>query len=214
MSDLSEIYTNVEDALNKVLLLNDSDSDISQKLNNHATLYLYVKSENSELVELYKKHVKKHNENIMSDEYPNSGFDLFIPRDTVFEKEFESVFVDLEVKCEMTYREKHNSNETAAYYVYPRSSISKTPLMLANHTGIIDSGYRGFLIAALRYLKLHNEDNYAISKYTVEKHTRLLQICHPSLCPIVVKLVDENELSNTKRGEGRFGSTGKVGVSN
>jgi len=214
MSDFSEIYTNVEDALNKVLLLNDSDSDKSQKLNNYATLYLYVKSENSELVELYKKHVKKHNENIMSDEYPNSGFDLFIPSDTVFEKEFESVFVDLEVKCEMTYREKHNSNETAAYYVYPRSSISKTPLMLANHTGIIDSGYRGFLIAALRYLKLHNEDNYAISKYTVEKYTRLLQICHPSLCPIVVKLVDENELSTTRRGEGRFGSTGKVGVSN
>lgn len=214
MSDFSEIYTNVEDALNKVLLLNDSDSDKSQKLNNYATLYLYVKSENSELVELYKKHVKKHNENIMSDEYPNSGFDLFIPRDTVFEKEFESVFVDLEVKCEMTYREKHNSNETAAYYVYPRSSMSKTPLMLANHTGIIDSGYRGFLIAALRYLKLHNEHNYAMSKYTVEKHTRLLQICHPSLCPIIVKLVDENELSTTRRGEGGFGSTGKVGVSN
>jgi len=208
MSNFTQIFEIVED------VVNDSHSDKSQKLNNYATLYLYVKSENHELVELYKKHVKKHNENIMSDEYPNSGFDLFIPYDTVFEKEFESVFVDLEVKCEMTYHEKHNSNETAAYYVYPRSSMSKTPLMLANHTGIIDSGYRGFLIAALRYLKLHNEHNYAMSKYTVEKHTRLLQICHPSLCPIIVKLVDENELSTTRRGEGGFGSTGKLGVSN
>jgi dUTP pyrophosphatase len=205
MSNFTQIFEIVEDAVN------DSHYDKSQKLNNYATLYLYVKSENNELVELYKKHVKKHNENIMTDEYPNSGFDLFIPRDTVFEKEFESVFVDLEVKCEMTYHKQHNSTETAAYYVYPRSSMSKTPLMLANHTGIIDSGYRGFLIAALRYLKSHN---YAMPKHTVEKHTRLLQICHPTLCPIIVKLVDENELSTTLRGEGGFGSTGKVGVSN
>ena len=213
MSNFSDICTNVEDALNKILSPEDSDSDSDkQHLNKYAILHLYVKSENHELVELYEKHVKKHNENIMNDEFPNSGFDLFIPHDTVFEKEFESVFVDLEVKCEMTYHEKRNSNETSAYYVYPRSSMSKTPLMLANHTGIIDSGYRGNLIAALRYLKLHTVDHYVVSQYKVEKHTRLLQICHPSLCPIVVKLVDERELSTTTRGAGGFGSTGKIGV--
>jgi dUTP pyrophosphatase len=177
----------------------------------YAILHLYVNSANHELVELYKEHVENHNKKVMHDEYPNSGFDLFIPHDTVFHKEFESVFVDLEVKCEMMYGT--HEKDTCGYYVYPRSSISKTPLMLANHTGIIDSGYRGFLIAALRYLKLHNEDNYAVSQYKVEKHTRLLQICHPSLCPILVKMVDEKELSTTKRGDGGFGSTGKVGVS-
>jgi dUTP pyrophosphatase len=203
---VSQIFTNVSEALDKVLFPYDSDDDIN--LNTYASLYLYVKTENHELVELYKEHVKKHNEKILSDKYPNSGFDLFIPHDTKFQKEFESVFVDLEVKCEMTYHERNKNAETSAYYVYPRSSMSKTPLMLANHTGIIDSGYRGFLIAALRYLKSCDEH------YQVEKHTRLLQICHPSLCPILVKLVDESDLSTTKRGAGGFGSTGKIGVSN
>jgi dUTP pyrophosphatase len=203
---LSQIFTNISDALDKVLFPYDSDDDIN--LNTYATLYLYVNSKNDELLELYKHHVKTHNEKIMSDEYPNSGFDLFIPHDTNFQTEFESVFVDLEIKCEMTYHEKNKNAETSAYYVYPRSSMSKTPLMLANHTGIIDSGYRGFLIAALRYLKSHD------ALFQVEKHTRLLQICHPSLCPIIVKIVDESELSKTKRGAGGFGSTGKIGVSN
>jgi dUTP pyrophosphatase len=203
---LSQIFTNVSQALDNVLF--PSDSDDEYELNTYATLYLYVKSENHELVELYKDHVKNHNDKIMSDEYPNSGFDLFIPHDTTFQKEIDSVFVDLEVKCEMTYHERNKMAETSAYYVYPRSSMSKTPLMLANHTGIIDSGYRGFLIAALRYLKSRDE------QYEVEKHTRLLQICHPSLCPILVKLVDESDLSTTKRGAGGFGSTGKIGVSN
>ena len=37
-----------------------------------------------------------------------------------------------------------------AYQIYPRSSLSKYPIMLANHVGIIDSGYRGNLIVAFR----------------------------------------------------------------
>lgn len=212
MSNFTQIIENVEDALTNIFVPEQHSTE-KNNFKNYATLYLYVNSKNSELVELYKDHVKKHNEKIMTDEYPNSGFDLFIPHDTVFKKEFDSVFVDLEIKCEMTYHQRKQMAETSAYYVYPRSSMSKTPLMLANHTGIIDSGYRGFLIAALRYLKLYNEDNYMKSHYEVEKHTRLLQICHPSLCPILVKLVYEDELSTTKRGDGGFGSTGKVGVS-
>jgi dUTP pyrophosphatase len=72
--------------------------------------------------------------------------------------------------------------------------------MLANHTGIIDAGYRGYLIGAFRNL-------YA-DPYKVEKHTRLLQVCHPTLCPIHVVLVNEEDLSTTARGEGGFGSTG------
>jgi dUTPase len=51
--------------------------------------------------------------------------------------------------------------------------------------------------------------NTGENTYVVEKDVRLLQICHPSLCPIYVELVDESELSTTERGEGGFGSTGK-----
>ena len=88
----------------------------------------------------------------------------------------------------------------SAFYMYPRSSISKTPLLLANSVGIIDSGYRGSLIGAFRSTSAFG--------YKVERHSRLLQITNPTLTPIVVKMVNENELSFTERGSGGFGSTG------
>lgn len=169
-------------------------------------LKITVNPNNEELLELYKKHIEKHNESMKNDYYHNSGFDLFIPKEILFEKEITSKFIDLEIKTEMMYYE-NASFKNCGYNMHPRSSISKTPLMLANHTGIVDSGYRGSLIGAFRWLKTSNE-----TSYNLEKHTRLLQICHPSLCRIIVCLVEETELSTTERGEGGFGSTGVVGI--
>jgi dUTPase len=83
--------------------------------------------------------------------------------------------------------------------------------MLANHTGIIDSGYRGNLIAALRYLNM-TTDRENPNIYELEAHTRIVQICHPELLPIYVVMVDESELSTTVRGSGGFGSTGLKGA--
>jgi dUTPase len=166
---------------------------------NFAILKLSVNSDNQELTELYKKHVEEHNARMISDVYPNSGFDVFIPNSVVFTSEVLAKFVDLEITCEMVDAQMKPS----AFLVHPRSSISKTPLMLANHTGIIDSGYRGNLIGAFRWLKSGAETNY-----TVDKGVRLLQICHPSLCPIFVNIVNKTELSTSERGSGGFGSTG------
>ena len=105
------------------------------------------------------------------------------------------------VRSEMRmYNSFLNEWKTTGYYMYPRSSISKTPLMLANNTGIIDSGYRGELIGAFR--------NLSGEPYNVEQHTRLLQICAPDLRPIVVKLVKESFFEETSRQSGGFGSTG------
>ena len=104
----------------------------------------------------------------------------------------------------LTYNVSKNSHKTLPFYLYPRSSISKTPLMLANHTGIIDSGYRGNLKVAMRSMYFDETDSY-----TVSANSRLVQICDPTLKPIYVVIVDESELSNTERGEGGFGSTGK-----
>ena len=172
-------------------------------------LKLFVNPNNEELVELYKKHVDKHNASIKEDKFPNSGFDIFIPSTIIFDNKdnIDSQFINMEIKAELLVRNESSTNlSSSPYYLYPRSSISKTPLLLANHTGIIDAGYRGFLTCAFR-----NLNQYA--SYKVEKHTRLMQICHPSLSPIYVKLVEsEDELSSTERGEGGFGSTGIVGV--
>ena len=162
-----------------------------------AFLFIYIDPTNVELLEEYRKHIAAHNQHIDTDPYPNSGFDIFTPKMHVFQQHstFSSEFVDFEIKTEMRY-----DNKPSAFCLYPRSSISKTPLVLANHVGVIDSGYRGNIKGAFRNLDGNSE-------YVVEKYTRLLQICHPSLCKIRVILRDY--VSETSRGEGGFGSTGK-----
>lgn len=178
------------------------------KTSNHfAILKLFfpedgVYPQDDELIQLYKRKALEHNTNIVNNPFPDSGFDLFVPNKVDFKATLDSNFIDLKVKAEMLYCDVNNDTITPSpFQIYPRSSLSKTPLMLANHTGIIDSGYRGNLIAAFRKLT----DKY----YEVEKYTRLVQVCHPTLCPIfVIFATNENELSTSERGCGGFGSTG------
>lgn len=173
-----------------------------------AILKLYIDDE--DLKKKYVEKVKEHNEKMLHDAFPDSGFDLFVPQLEKFTQQFSSKMIDFKIKAEMLYSDS-GSRETnfwtsCGYYLYPRSSISKTPLMLANHTGIIDSGYRGFIKGAFRHLESVSDQQ----PYCVEQHSRLLQICHPTLCPILVTIVEnESELSDSSRGEGGFGSTGK-----
>ena len=154
------------------------------------TLKLFIKDQ--ELRNKNLNHIISHN-NI--NENPNAGFDLFCPEDVIYEN---SLFkLDTQVVCSM-YKP---DGSPCSYYMYPRSSVSKTNLRLANSVGIIDSGYRGHLIGVFDV-----KDN----KINVEKYTRLLQICSPTLDPINVELVSSlEELGLTDRGSGGFGSTGK-----
>jgi len=158
-------------------------------------LKLALSSPNSELTNLYQEQINKHNESIRSNFYSNAGFDLFVPDDYIIDP-YTMEMVSMNVKCEMTSSQGFPS----AFYMYPRSSISKTPLCLANSVGIIDSGYRGNLIGAFRSMSTMG--------YRLEKHSRLVQITNSTLTPILVKMVDESELSTTERGSGGFGSTG------
>ena len=100
------------------------------------------------------------------------------------------------------------------FYLYPRSSISKTRMRLANSVGIIDAGYRGDLIAAVDTIGLFGStDIWHIWKETlspIKKYDRYFQVCAPDLSPFLVHIVDaEHDLSPpTSRGSGGFGSTG------
>lgn len=128
--------------------------------------------------------------------HSDAGFDLFCPDDLKCQGRSIMNKVGLGVACAM-YK---NAGTPCAYYLYPRSSISKTGLRLANSVGIIDSGYRGELTAFV--------DNVYESVWPIEKGVRLFQICTPDLSPFSrVELVDE--LDETSRGAGGFGSTGK-----
>ena len=86
-----------------------------------------------------------------------------------------------------------------AYWMLPRSSLSKTPLRLANSVGLIDAGYRGTLLAAVDVMARH----------VVEANTRLFQIAAPDLLPFdEMWIVAEIPGGATARGAGGFGSTG------
>ena len=166
---------------------------------NFAILKIHVN--NKDLEETYGNKADDHNMNFLQNEYMDSGFDLFTPDRTEFTQSFVTKMVDMQLNTEMLYCDvETNILQPCGYYMFPRSSISKTPLILANHTGIIDSGYRGSLIAAFRML--------GEGPYVVEKNTRLVQVCHPTLCPIFVMFVRKDELTDSVRGQGGFGSTG------
>jgi dUTP pyrophosphatase len=169
---------------------------------NFAILKLAVDDNN--LYTEYENRVNSHNNMICNNIYADSGVDLLVPNEEIFDRVFDTKFIDMCVKAEMVYCDLNTDRLSAcAYNIHPRSSISKTPLMLSNHTGIIDSGYRGSLIGAFRCLA----SPAIFQNYVVEKHTRLVQVCHPTLCPIYVVLVSANDLSNTERAANGFGST-------
>jgi len=127
----------------------------------------------------------------------DSGLDLFFPNDLVIPGKM-MVLVDLEIQCEALTGDGSCGHGRVSFYLYPRSSISKTPLRMANSVGIIDAGYRGNLMAAV--------DNISVNPYTISAGQRLFQICSPGLSPITMELA--NHLSDTERGSGGFGSTG------
>ena len=127
----------------------------------------------------------------------DSGLDLFFPSDITLKYGDCGVKVDLEIQCEGL---DDSTERNVSYYLYPRSSISKSPIRMANSVGIIDAGYRGNIIVALD----HIDPN--VKEFTIQKGTRLFQICGPCLEPITVEVV--GSLSDTERGNGGFGSTG------
>jgi dUTP pyrophosphatase len=125
----------------------------------------------------------------------NAGFDLFVPEETVFSPG-ERKLVSMRVKAKM------ESNNLVHYWMAPRSSISKTGLVLLNSMGVIDRGYRGELMAFLW--------NTLDKEVTVKKGDRLVQILAPDMGHIQsVKVSPVSEIDQTARGEGGFGSTGR-----
>lgn len=179
-----------------------------------------------------------HDNDISIPVYADSGFDLFMPVDgasygygtTMSDIPEAARALPLGVKCTAVEIQHGHVLDTATstdyalkyveklwvrpsgFYLYPRSSISKTSLRLANSVGIIDSGYRGELIAAVDTI-LRCEDPWTMWKRAlgdIKKYDRLFQICAPDLSPFFIRLVnEESELGGSSRGSGGFGSTGR-----
>lgn len=168
------------------------------------TLYVSVQNCSQELQDIYRANALKHNDNMFQNPFPDSGFDVFVPKEQVMNHEQVNK-VDLFIKCEMVHH-VNGENIPNGFCLYPRSSISKTKFRLANNVGIIDSGYRGNLGAMFDVV-------YSAEEVKCEKHQRLVQICVPTLLPFKVVIVNsDSELSTTRRGSGGFGSTGSGDV--
>tara|TARA_Y100000389_G_scaffold23233_1_gene19821 strand:- start:5873 stop:6331 length:459 start_codon:yes stop_codon:yes gene_type:complete len=149
-------------------------------------MHLLIQSNNQEVQQLYTEHSTYHE--------GDSGLDLFFIEDVNIGPH-ETKLISLDIKCE-AFTDK-DKTRNISYYLYPRSSISKTPLRMSNSVGIIDAGYRGNIMVSL--------DNISNEIYEIKKGQRLFQLCSPILAPISFELTDN--LSETTRGEGGFGST-------
>jgi dUTP pyrophosphatase len=82
--------------------------------------------------------------------------------------------------------------------IYPRSSLSNTGLILANHVGVIDQNYRGSI--KCRFKAIPNTDIYSVGD-------RIAQLIIQPCPKIEFEVVDE--LSDTDRNDLGFGSSGK-----
>lgn len=215
------ISNNLELTFNQKQINDELIYNLINKYHNIMYLKIYIdnKDDKSNILKTkYKEAAIKHNTNLMEpNSFIDAGFDLFYPTPYILQnKDYmeEQKLVnnklvqklDMKVKCAacmITFYQ--TSVYPTGFYMYPRSSLSKRKLRLANSVGIIDSGYRGNLMGMFDIVNSNEE--YEV----VNKFDRLVQICSPNLQPIIVEIVDElNELGEiTQRGEGGFGSTGK-----
>ena len=141
--------------------------------------------------------IKKLNENAIIPTYGSveaAGCDLYALLDTdevvIHPGETELVHTGISVEIQ------------SGYYggIYARSGLaSKKGLRPANCTGVIDADYRGEIMVAL-----HNDSS---SIQTISNHERIAQLIIEPYRRADFLVVDD--LADTERGEGGFGSTGK-----
>lgn len=128
----------------------------------------------------------------------SAGYDLcacFEQEDTETEiKSGETRIIPTGISLEL-----EQDNLPAALLIYARSSIAtKLGLAPANCVGVVDSDYRGEIKIALH--------NHSQISQTIKHGERIAQLI---ITPIITPEATEvKELSDTKRGEGGFGSTG------
>lgn len=94
--------------------------------------------------------------------------------------------------------------------VFPRSSNAKKDLLLSNSVGVIDSGFRGEISFKFKPSNVIEKPDLAyipesISKYEIcDRIGQIIIMPYPE-----IEFVEVDELSDTERGTGGYGSTGK-----
>ena len=204
-------------------------------------LKVFVDSNDENLKFTYINAANTHNNKVIHlQEHIDAGFDLYAPGnqgealdrygiDLPFfgpgrEDRNPVNKLDFMVSCSAQMITDGAKCFNTGYYMYPRSSLSKTRLRLANSVGIIDAGYRGHLTGMFDVVNIDNNNNISNNSnnsnnshnnseadFWGRKFDRYVQICAPGLVPILVQVVDiiEELGGETARGGGGFGSTGR-----
>jgi dUTP pyrophosphatase len=137
-----------------------------------------------------KVRIKKLNENAVIPTYAkvgDAGMDMVATK--IINETLDSITYGTDIALEIP--------EGFVGLVFPRSSIRKTDLILSNSVGVIDSGYRGEIQATFKRSGVYA---YAVG----DRVAQIMIIPHPE-----VEFEEADELSDTERGDGGFGSTGK-----
>lgn len=149
------------------------------------SLYVYVENEGL-----------RHDMATRAHRSTDSGFDIMMPA-TPLSKGF--CFLDTGINVAAV----DDSGKLMPCLLLPRSSLSQTPLRLANSIGLIDMGYRGSILAAV---DIHEP-------YEIKHGQRLFQICQHNFLPwhniVFVERMDQLPKATDTRGGGGFGSTGQ-----
>ena len=137
-----------------------------------------------------KVRIKKLNENAVIPSYAkdgDAGMDVVATR--IINERLDSITYGTDIALEIP--------EGFVGLIFPRSSIRKTDLILSNSVGVIDSGYRGEIQATFKRSGVYA---YAVG----DRICQIMIIPHPP-----IEFEEADELSDTERGDGGFGSTGK-----
>jgi len=175
--------------------------------------YMYLKifvpdpQDNRELSAILSAQIEDRTRALKTQSHIDAGFDL-PSREAVSGSPGNplQVTIDFGVRCSATMVCDAGHRYNTGYYLYPRSSLAKTSLRLANSTGIIDAGYRGNILGKFDIVSTSKP----AKRQAGQQVCRYAQLCAPGLVPIYAELVSaESDLGETtERGRGGFGSTG------
>lgn len=140
-----------------------------------------------------KVRFEKRHENAVIPSYSNpgdAGMDLTaVSIDVVNEVDHGYVEYDTGIAMEIP--------EGYVGLIYPRSSISRKGMWLSNSVGVIDSGYRGTITC--RFKAIPSTSIYEVG----ERVAQLIIMPYPK-----IEFEEVNELTDSIRGEGGYGSSG------
>lgn len=143
---------------------------------------------------MIKLKIQKLDKTLKTPEYAHigdAGLDLYSAVDCIL-RPSERRKVPTGIKIAIT--------EGYAGFVQPKSGLAiKNGLSLVNTPGLIDSGYRGEVCAIL--INLDPEKDFII-----KRGDKICQLVIQKVEDVEIEITDE--LENTSRGEGGFGSTG------